>query len=124
MRIFALGMRHLNSKQRFAAGLLLAILLASIVGQKIHIYSEDPLHFRALCGDLLPDNGARSQVVERCTIDDFHFYPCLLAETPAPNGTSVLLGRAVIPAVQAKAASDLRTQSLRAPPAAAAARRL
>lgn len=111
-------MRHLFHKKGFA-GLLLAILLASIVGQKIHIYSEDPLHFRAFSGDLIPDNGARSQVVEKCTIDDFPFFPCLVTESATPGGCAELLGTTVIPPVLHKAVSNLRTQSLRAPPAVA-----
>lgn len=111
-------MRHLFRKKGIA-GLLLAILLASIVGQKIHIYSEDPLHFRAFCGDLVPDNGARCQVVEKCTVDDFPFFPCLATEATFPGGCAELLGTTVIPPVLPKAASELRTQSLCAPPAAA-----
>lgn len=100
------------------AGLLLAILLASIVGQKIHIYTEDPLHFRAFSGDLIPDNGARSHVVEKCSIDDYPFFPCLLTETVEPIRFSTLLGTTATPPVLPKAASQGSVRSLRAPPAA------
>lgn len=44
----------------------------------MHIYNEDPAHFAAFSGDLVPDNGADEQVVEFCIVDDFHFFPYLI----------------------------------------------
>lgn len=47
-----------KAPKRIYAALLLLILIAAYAGHKVHIYKEDPAHFAALCGDLLPDNGA------------------------------------------------------------------
>lgn len=103
--------------KRLYAGLLLVILLAAHAGQKVHIYREDPLHFAAHCGDLVPDNGAKEQVCERCIVDDYFFFP-YLAETGAVHlfYTGVL---DVVPvaATSCKLAEEVRTISLRAPPA-------
>ena len=58
------------------AAFLLAVLLAAYAGQKVHIYNEDHAHFSAHCGDLVPDNGAHTIIVDRCIIDDFYFTNC------------------------------------------------
>ncbi|WP_290526389.1 hypothetical protein [Alistipes sp.] len=100
------------------SGLLLLILLATIIGHKVHIYTENPLHFAALCGDLVPDNGAQSQVVEKCIVDDYDFFPCLRTETSVLEVRLTPLGtRAPLP-ICAKLAVSLPHRSLRAPPAA------
>lgn len=54
-----------KAPKRIYAALLLLILIAAYAGHKVHIYKEDPAHFAALCGDLLPDNGAHQIMVER-----------------------------------------------------------
>ena len=64
--------------RRCCAAFLLSVLLAAYAGQKVHIYNEDPAHFAAFSGDLVPDNGAEQQIVEFCIIDDIHFFPYLL----------------------------------------------
>ena len=64
-----------KAPKRIYAALLLLILVAAYAGHKVHIYKEDPAHFAALCGDLMPDNGAHQIVVERCIVDDFYFFP-------------------------------------------------
>lgn len=61
--------------KRLYAALLLLVLLAAYAGQKVHIYNEDHAHFSAHCGDLVPDNGAHTIIVDRCIIDDFYFLP-------------------------------------------------
>lgn len=104
--------------KRFFAGLLLLILLAAHVGQKIHIYHEDKAHFAAFSGDLVPDNGARSQVVERCGVDDFGFFPCLEQDRWAHCFYSGLLGVLPREATRCKCAVRVQGLSLRAPPAA------
>ena len=53
-------------------------------GAEGHIYNEDPAHFAAFSGDLVPDNGAEQQIVEFCIVDDFHFFPYLLETLCAP----------------------------------------
>lgn len=72
-----------KAPKRIYAALLLLILVAAYAGHKVHIYKEDPAHFAALCGDLMPDNGAHQIVVERCIVDDFYFFPYLDAVTAA-----------------------------------------
>ena len=72
-----------KAPKRIYAALLLMILVAAYAGHKVHIYKEDPAHFAALCGDLLPDNGAHQIMVERCIVDDFYFFPYLDAVRPA-----------------------------------------
>ena len=56
--------------RRCCAAFLLSVLLAAYAGQKVHIYNEDPAHFAAFSGDLVPDNGAEQQIVEFCIVDD------------------------------------------------------
>ena len=70
--------------RRCCAAFLLSVLLAAYAGQKVHIYNEDHAHFSAHCGDLVPDNGAHTIIVDRCIIDDFYFFP-YLAETQPPH---------------------------------------
>ena len=87
--------------KRLYAALLLLVLLAAYAGQKVHIYNEDHAHFSAHCGDLVPDNGAHTIIVDRCIIDDFYFFPyldiaptvhsfyaCLLYTSAWPAGSS------------------------------------
>ena len=73
-----------KAPKRIYAALLLLILVAAYAGHKVHIYKEDPAHFAALCGDLMPDNGAHQIVVERCIVDDFYFFPYLDATSALP----------------------------------------
>ena len=68
--------------KRLYAALLLLILLAAYAGQKVHIYNEDHAHFSAHCGDLVPDNGAHTIIVDRCIIDDFYFFPYPTSRRP------------------------------------------
>lgn len=102
---------------RFFAGLWLVILLAAQVGQEIHIYCENPLHFAAFSGDLVPDNGAREQVSERCIVDDFYFYPFLEAEFPSHVFYAAPICGVVVVATCRKLAAESCSVSLRAPPA-------
>lgn len=44
-----------KAPKRIYAALLLLILVAAYAGHKVHIYKEDPAHFAALCGDLMPE---------------------------------------------------------------------
>jgi hypothetical protein len=84
--------------KRLYAALLLLVLLAAYAGQKVHIYNEDHAHFSAHCGDLVPDNGAHTIIVDRCIIDDFYFFPyldiaptvhpCCCPRQPAANSMS------------------------------------
>lgn len=101
---------------RFFAGLWLAILLAAQVGQKVHIYCEDPAHFPAFSGDLVPDNGAREQVCERCIVDDFCFFPFLEAGFPAHVFYAATLCGVVVETTCRKLATAVRAVCLRAPP--------
>ena len=106
-------------RNRFDALLLLLILFAAQVGQKVHIYTEDPLHFAAFCGDLLPDNGASSSVVEKCVVDDFPFFCYEYADSVAFAGRVVLVGTCPVAPVRAANPCGERPCSLRAPPARA-----
>ena len=81
-----------KAPKRIYAALLLLILVAAYAGHKVHIYKEDPAHFAALCGDLMPDNGAHQIVVERCIVDDFYFFPYLDAVQPAHSFYCGMLG--------------------------------
>lgn len=98
------------------AALLLLMLLMAIVGQKVHIFNEDPLHYAGFCGDLLPDNGASSEVVARCVVDDFFFFPCVCAESLNFETTFELLGPSLCVPVCSKQQDELTQASLRAPP--------
>ncbi len=98
--------------------LLLLILVAAYAGHKVHIYKEDPAHFAALCGDLMPDNGAHQIVVERCIVDDFYFFPYLDAVQPAHSFYCGMLGVLMPEATQCRRCMPVPGVSLRAPPAA------
>lgn len=100
------------------AALLLLILLSAQTGQKVHIYREDPRHFVAFSGALVPDNGARCQVVERCVVDDFCFFPFLEYSQPAHVFFSEVLAVLHAAPTRCKQSAALRGVSLRAPPAA------
>lgn len=99
------------------SGFLLLILLATIIGHKVHIYTENPLHFAALCGDLVPDNGAQSQIVEKCYVDDYGFFPCLCSETSVLEIRFTPLGSPAELPTCPKLAGGIPHRSLRAPPA-------
>ena len=104
--------------KRLYAALLLLVLLAAYAGQKVHIYNEDHAHFSAHCGDLVPDNGAHTIIVDRCIIDDFYFFP-YLAETQPPHEFYAEVLAVLQPeATRCKCAVVVRRFSLRAPPAA------
>lgn len=103
--------------QRYFAALLLTILLAAYAGQKVHIYSEDPAHFAAFSGDLVPDNGAVERVVEFCIVDDFYFFPYLIEVQYAHQFYSEVLAVLLPEATHCKCASEPHGFSLRAPPA-------
>lgn len=109
-------MAHTVRKIGFAGSLLL-ILLAAIIGHKVHIFTESPLHFAAFCGDLVPDNGAQSGIVEKCVVDDYFFFPCLIAETSATEIRFTILGTHTDLPTSPKLAGNIRYRSLRAPPA-------
>lgn len=104
--------------QRYFAALLLTILLAAYAGQKVHIYHEDRTHFAAFSGDLVPDNGAREQVVEFCIVDDFYFFPYLIEVQYAHRFYSEVLAVLQPEATRCKCAAELPCFSLRGPPAA------
>lgn len=99
------------------SGLLLVILLSAIIGQKVHIYSESPLHFAALCGDLLPDNGARSAVAEKCFVDDYFFFPCICTDDPVLEAHLMRIGSPAELPTSPKLAGSVALHQLRAPPA-------
>lgn len=103
--------------KRLYAGIWLAILFAAHAGQVVHIYREDPLHFAAFSGDLIPDNGASSGMCERCIIDDFDFFP-FLEQTPHPHVFyAEVLAIVPVERVRCGVAQAPRCISLRAPPA-------
>lgn len=106
----------LTASLRFFAGLWLAILFTAQVGQKIHIYCEDLAHFPAFSGDLVPDNGAREQVCERCIVDDFYFFPYLEAGFPAHVFYAATLCGVLVETTSCKLAASIRIACLRAPP--------
>lgn len=103
--------------RRAYAAFLLTVLLAAYAGQKVHIYLEDPAHFEAFSGDLVPDNHARESVVERCLIDDFPFFPYLELPHAGPLFTARFLGVLYPEATRCKCGGRMAYVSLRAPPA-------
>lgn len=100
------------------AGLLLLILISAHAGQTIHIYNEDPLHYEAFSGDLLPGNGATSKVIARCIVDNFYFFPGLNAEKQFPIVGFKILRIESCFITSGKLAETLLCSQLRAPPAA------
>lgn len=106
---------HLRIK-RFVAAFLLTALLAAYAGQKVHIYLEDHAHFAALCGDLLPDNGARESVVEFCPVDNYHFFPYLSEPLPAHEFYAAVLGVLQPETTRCKCTLRVANRTLRAPP--------
>lgn len=108
---------HLRLKQCLAA-FMLAVLLAAHAGQKVHIYLEDPAHFAAFSGNLVPDNGADEQVVEFCIVDNFYFFPYLTDAQPPHAFYSEVLAVLLPEATRCKCADELPGFSLRGPPAA------
>ncbi|MEG0499296.1 MAG: hypothetical protein RR996_04065 [Alistipes sp.] len=109
-------MTHALRKIGYSCTLLL-ILLTAIIGQQVHIFTEDPLHFAAHCGDLLPDTGAQSSVVEKCVVDTFCFYPCVCTDLPHFTAYFIVLETHITTATCSKLAGAMRLRSLRAPPA-------
>lgn len=99
------------------AAFLLTVLLAAYAGQKVHIYNEDPAHFAAFSGDLVPDNGADQLVVEFCIVDDFYFFPYLLEIPYAHQFYAEVLAVLLPEATRCKCTSGIPFFSLRAPPA-------
>lgn len=96
--------------------LLLLILLSAYAGQKVHIYREDPLHFAAWAGDLVPDNGADAFVAERCIVDDFYFFPYLTCAQHVHVFYAEILAVVLPQTTRCKAGAPVRGLSLRAPP--------
>lgn len=103
--------------KRLYACLLLVILFAAQTGQKVHIYREDHAHFAAFAGDLVPDNGARERIAERCVVDDYGFFPFVEAAAPAHLFYCTAAARVRIAPTQCKRTSIRASVSLRAPPA-------
>lgn len=99
------------------ACILLLILLTAIVGQKVHIYREDPLHFVSFCQSPGSDNGADCGFSEKCVVDDFYFFPCLCVETFLIETRFELLGRPGDVPTCTKHHNKPRLTALRAPPA-------
>ncbi|WP_290508610.1 hypothetical protein [Alistipes sp.] len=97
--------------------LFLVLLLAARGGQIAHIYGEDPLHFAAFAGDLVPDNGAAERVADLCIVDDFQLFSFFEEPLPAPSFRAVLLGMLPSAPTCCKRCPDERAQQLRAPPA-------
>lgn len=116
--IFVAAKMIRTALKRTYACLLLLILFTAYAGQKVHIFREDPLHFAAFSGDLVPDNGADCQVVERCVVDDFGFFPCLEHTQPGHYFFFEVLAVLHPDATCCKQCAALRGISLRAPPAA------
>lgn len=110
-------MMHKRFHKIYAA-LLLALLFAAHGGQQAHIYREDPLHFAAFSGDLVPDNGATEGVSERCIVDDYYFFPFLEEVQPAHTFYAAVLAVVRAEATHCKCCEALRIAPLRAPPMA------
>ena len=102
--------------QRLYAALLLLVLLAAYAGQKVHIYNEDHAHFSAHCGDLVPDNGAHTIIVDRCIIDDFYFFPYLDIAPTVHSFYAEMLAVLLPEATRCKLYEQASGISLRAPP--------
>ena len=107
-----------KAPKRIYAALLLLILVAAYAGHKVHIYKEDPAHFAALCGDLMPDNGAHQIVVERCIVDDFYFFPYLDIAPTVHSFYARMLAVLLPEATRCKLYEQASGISLRAPPVA------
>lgn len=107
----------LTTRISFRIGILLAILFVARVGQTVHIYTENPLHFEAFCRDIAPRaDDSDGGFSERCPVDDFYFFPFLeCAPLLHVFRASVL---AVLPyeATRCKAGAQTVVLSLRAPP--------
>lgn len=109
-------MVHTALKRVFASTLLL-ILMSAYVGQEVHIYSEDLSRFAGFSGDLMPDNGAKSEVVNLCKVCDYWFFP-YLTDTPHTHDFYVTDVVRLQPASTCcKLSETARRASLRAPPA-------
>lgn len=106
-----------NALKRTYGCLLLLILLSAHAGQKVHIYRENPLHFAAWAGNLVPVNGADAFVAERCVVDDFYFFPCLTAVQHVHAFYAEILAVLLPQTTRCKAGASVRSLSLRAPPA-------
>ncbi|WP_206384438.1 hypothetical protein [Alistipes sp. An54] len=106
---------HLTLR-RLTAAFLLLTLLGAYAGQKVHIYLEDHAHFAAHCGGLLPDNGAREEIVGYCPVDNYHFFPYLAQSLPAPQFHGEVLAVLQPQATRCCCAQRVTVLSLRAPP--------
>lgn len=102
-------------KKVFAYTLLL-ILISAYVGQEVHIYNEDLSRFAGFSGDLVPDNGAKSEVVSLCKVCNYWFFP-YLTDTPHTHDFYVADVVRLQPALTCcKLSQRVRFASLRAPP--------
>ena len=104
--------------QKTLCGFAAVGLLAAYAGQKVHIYNEDHAHFSAHCGDLVPDNGAHTIIVDRCIIDDFYFFPYLDIAPTVHSFYAEMLAVLLPEATRCKLYEQASGISLRAPPVA------
>lgn len=101
---------------RLYACSLLAMLLSAYTGQAVHIFREDPMHFAGFTGTMVPDNGTSTQVVERCILCNYFFFP-YLEETQAGHWFySAVLAILHPEATQSCCFETRPVLSLRAPP--------
>ena len=113
-----LGKMIRYAPKRLYAALLLLVLLAAYAGQKVHIYNEDHAHFSAHRGDLVPDYGAHTIIVDRCIIDDFYFFPYLDIAPTVHSFYAEMLAVLLPEATRCKLYEQASGISLRAPPVA------
>lgn len=103
-------------KRVFACTLLL-ILMSAYVGQEVHIYNEDLTRFAAFSGDLVPDNGAKSEVTALCKVCNYWFFPYLTDTSRAHSFYVADVVRLQPASTSCKLSETVRYASLRAPPA-------
>ena len=70
------------------------------------------------CGDLVPDNGAHTIIVDRCIIDDFYFFPYLDIAPTVHSFYAEMLAVLLPEATRCKLYEQASGISLRAPPVA------
>lgn len=114
--IFAPGKMMRTLLKRIYGGTLLAVLLAAYAGQKVHIYTEDPLRFPAFCGDPGADGGDGSRVVQQHTVDDYFFFPFLPDAPFVHRSYSEVLALLQPASTRCKQCVVAACISLRAPP--------
>lgn len=104
--------------KRIYATLFLLLLLTAHVGQKVHIATEDLQTFAAFSGDLVPDNGADSEVSQYCVVCHYEFFK-YLEESQTPHVFySELLAVLQPEATRCKCYQIAHLVYLRAPPVA------